>query len=329
MGSITPDQALMVADELRGELLKYSGIKVVDRTEMRAKLEEFALLGSGLCDDTECTVQVGKLISAEKMIAGNVYLDESSFIIQARIIDVTTSQIERYARVTLEESRFSLGKAIEITPSLVRQLLEVEQPVQPVVQRPTRAPNPTTGNLVLLSEPVSVVYLNSNRQGITPLNLVLDPDLYEIVFESANADYQSESRQVRVFAGFRDTIAVRLTLIPGRYTIITDQPAVTVYLDGLVQGTTPKTLFLYPGTHEVRLERTGYQTVTHSIEAFANSGGTIAIQMPPLPALLSVNSRPYSAKIWIDSDQETITLGNGTSYNIGGTLRPLRAQKVH
>jgi hypothetical protein len=258
-----------------------------------------------LCDDRECQVQIGKIISANKMIRGNIVVEEGEFTIQAQIIDVATSQIGNSGRETVK-STFTLSKAYESLPSLIRQLLGREQ-ASPVEQ--ARAPDPTAVRLVLQSDPVSVVFLNGSRQGITPLILSPPPGRYEIVFESANAAYRSETRQVQIVAGYTDTIMVRLMTIPAQYTIITDLEGVTVFLDGLVQGKTPKTLLMYPGPHEVRLERTGYKTVIHMIEAFPNSSGTIAIQMTPLAARLSVTTRPNGAKIWIDGEEVGATPG--------------------
>jgi TolB-like protein len=353
MSQTTLDQARSITDELRAILARQPGVVVIDRAQIEAILEEQHLSASGLCDDKECQVAIGKIISANKMIRGNIVVEEGEFTIQAQIIDVATSQMGNSGRETVKQT-FTLSKAYESLPSLIRQLLGREQ-AAPVEQ--ARAPDPTAVRLVLQSDPVSVVFLNGSRQGITPLKLSPPPGRHEIVFESANAAYRSETRQVQIVAGYNDTISVRLMPIPAQYTIITDLEGVTIFLDGSVQGTTPKTVQLYQGSHEIRLERPGYQTVTRKIEAFPNSGGTIAIQMTPLPARLSVTTRPNGAKIWIDGEEmgttpgeislnpgthnvvismldydsirETITLGNGALKNIGGTLSSLRTHKVY
>ncbi|GEM_PF-2080066 len=76
-----------VSDLIRGELIGRENLIIVERGQMNRILEEQGFQQSG-CSDTECAVQIGKLLSAQYMILGSVTKFGTTFTISVRMVDV-------------------------------------------------------------------------------------------------------------------------------------------------------------------------------------------------------------------------------------------------
>ena len=89
-----------VSDIIRSELINIGNFTIVERSQMNAILEEQELQMTG-CTDTSCAVQFGKILSAIRIVIGEVNkIDENIFI------------TIRYVNVESGESLFSAnGKA--------------------------------------------------------------------------------------------------------------------------------------------------------------------------------------------------------------------------
>ncbi len=85
--SVSRQDAVRVSEWLRSELINTGQFKVIERSAMSAILKEQSFSMSG-CTDTACAVQVGKLLSAKKMLVGTVESWNNKVFINGRIIDV-------------------------------------------------------------------------------------------------------------------------------------------------------------------------------------------------------------------------------------------------
>jgi len=85
--------ALTVSDLLRTELFNTGLFMVIERQQMTSILKEQEYQMSG-CTSTECAVQIGRLLSANKILVGTVNKLGKSFIINARIVNVETGTME-------------------------------------------------------------------------------------------------------------------------------------------------------------------------------------------------------------------------------------------
>ncbi len=79
--------ASSVSDLLRTEIVDTGSFIVVERGQMNAILKEQGLQNTG-CTDSACAVQVGKLLSAKKILIGEVNQIGAGIIITARVVDV-------------------------------------------------------------------------------------------------------------------------------------------------------------------------------------------------------------------------------------------------
>ncbi len=84
---VSYQEARKVSEWLRTELINTGQFQVIERSAMDAILKEQAFNMTG-CTDTSCAVQVGKLLSARKMLVGSVEVWKNKVFINGRIIDV-------------------------------------------------------------------------------------------------------------------------------------------------------------------------------------------------------------------------------------------------
>ncbi len=90
--SIPADQAITLTDRFRSELAPCGKFRLVERSKMDEILREQGFQQSG-CTSTECAVQTGRLLGVDKMISGSVAKLGETWTVNARVIDVGTSEI--------------------------------------------------------------------------------------------------------------------------------------------------------------------------------------------------------------------------------------------
>ncbi len=82
-----------LSDSFRTFLFKTGKFKVVDRTQMEEIMKEqkFQLTG---CTETECAVEIGKILNAKYMLTGSISKISNEYIINIKIASVETAQIK-------------------------------------------------------------------------------------------------------------------------------------------------------------------------------------------------------------------------------------------
>jgi len=83
----------ILSDRLRAELFNTGRFAVMERGEMDAILKEQGFQQSGVCDDKACMVEIGQLLGASKMVAGSIGMLGTVYLINLRIIDVSTGKL--------------------------------------------------------------------------------------------------------------------------------------------------------------------------------------------------------------------------------------------
>lgn len=79
--------ASAVSEMLRTEMIKTGRYLVIERNEMRKILDEQGMSKSG-CSEQACAVEMGKLLSAKKMLVGTLAHVRGQTMIMVRVIDV-------------------------------------------------------------------------------------------------------------------------------------------------------------------------------------------------------------------------------------------------
>ena len=87
-------EASIISEKFRGQLVKSGLFNIMERSQMKNILKEQGFQQSGaVCTDASCAVQVGQLLSVEKMIAGSVGKIGRMYILNVKLIDVETGKI--------------------------------------------------------------------------------------------------------------------------------------------------------------------------------------------------------------------------------------------
>ena len=134
----------------------------MERSQMDKILKEQAFQSSGNCDQSECAVEIGKLLSVDRMIVGSVGRIGDLYTVQARILDVQTGEIVFSANQDHEgKIEGLLSKAL---PLLARRLADaVKPPPNPVAEVPPSA----TGKPAVAS-PAPQASLPAKSVGVPP-----------------------------------------------------------------------------------------------------------------------------------------------------------------
>ncbi len=80
-----------ISDIIRSEFVNIGNFTVVERSQMNAILDEQGLQMTG-CTDSSCAVQFGKLLSARRIVIGEVNKVGSSIVITARYVNVESGE---------------------------------------------------------------------------------------------------------------------------------------------------------------------------------------------------------------------------------------------
>ena len=77
------------------QLVKTGKFRVLERAQMDAILREQGLQQSGACDGGECAIEVGKLLSVDRLVVGHVAKVGNIFTLSARLVSVESGVTER------------------------------------------------------------------------------------------------------------------------------------------------------------------------------------------------------------------------------------------
>jgi len=98
---ISQTDASALSDRLNNELYKLGTYRLVERNQINEILIEQGFQQSG-CTSDECVVEVGKLLGAQKMVAGSISKVGDVFSVSARIVDMQSGEIDKFANLDHE-----------------------------------------------------------------------------------------------------------------------------------------------------------------------------------------------------------------------------------
>jgi TolB-like protein len=114
---VSASDAAVIADMLRGELVKTGEVNVLERQNMQKVMAEQAFQQTG-CTSAECAVKLGKLLNVNKIVTGSVGKLGDMYFVNVRIVDVETASMIWSDRA---EAKVVSALAREI-PSLAQRL---------------------------------------------------------------------------------------------------------------------------------------------------------------------------------------------------------------
>lgn len=93
--SIDTAQKQSITQKFQSELLAKNVYNILERSQLELILQEQSLQSSGACDASNCQVQLGKLLSVDKLITGSLVRFDDTYVLNTNLLDVQTGSIER------------------------------------------------------------------------------------------------------------------------------------------------------------------------------------------------------------------------------------------
>jgi hypothetical protein len=91
--SIDSGVSMVITDIFTNQIQANGKYRVMERSQMNKILSEQGFQSSGACTSTECAVEIGKLLSIDKMFLGSIGKLGESWFLNIRIIDIKTGEI--------------------------------------------------------------------------------------------------------------------------------------------------------------------------------------------------------------------------------------------
>lgn len=264
---VSVSDAVIISDRLRSELIGTGRFRVMERSEMDKVLKEQAFSESGVCDQSECAVEIGKLLSVDRMIVGSVGKIGEMYSMQARLLDVQTGEIV-FTAIKDYSGRIE-GLLTEAVPELAAKLASGAFIV---------AEGKGKADLyVATNVPGAVVSIDGEKQaGVTPLSLEGIPSGEHIVSVIKDTLYGSQT--VNLGADDVRKIRIEMTMGFGSLKLATTPAGAKVTLeDGRDLGETPlRADQIRAGEHKVTFALPGYISMTTTVKV--GIGGVVSVK---------------------------------------------------
>ncbi|MEA1863847.1 MAG: PEGA domain-containing protein [Euryarchaeota archaeon] len=164
-----------------------------------------------------------------------------------------------------------------------------------------------TGSISISSSPAGAdIYLDAIREGTTP-KTISGVTVGSHTIKLGKSGYVDITRTVAVGAGETATISETLTELaqePGFISISSSPAGADIYLDGIREGTTPKTISgVTVGSHTIRLEKSGHTAAVRNVTLRAGETSNVYEALTELAqktCSISVSSSPSGADIYLD-----------------------------
>ena len=92
---LSANETVLLTDRLLSEIGKVGTYDIVERARRDEVLREQGFTLSGACDETSCLVEVGRYLAAQKMVGGSIGKFGEVWVINLRLVDVTSGKVEK------------------------------------------------------------------------------------------------------------------------------------------------------------------------------------------------------------------------------------------
>jgi len=273
---VPESDAAIITERLRSELLTLGKVRVMERSEMALVLQEQSFQQSGVCDQSSCALEIGKILSVDRMVVGSVGRIGSLFTLSVRVLSVETGEIVQSFNV---DHRGDIEDIVlVVVPKIAQKLsgIEVEYPV--IFMNDA---NQYEGDIyVTTSISGANVVVEGVSSGPSPLSLEnVQAGTYKV--RATKGDLYADT-VLKVNA--RGLSKVHLTLSQGYgYLKIVSEPlGAHAWVDGAAVGTTPLVLdSVNAGEHSLELELNGYLPISEQVTVKAAEQSVQRIRFVP------------------------------------------------
>jgi hypothetical protein len=92
---VSKSEAVSLTDALRSDLTKTGKFQVMERGQMEQILKEQGFQASGACDEASCAIEMGKILSVNQIVLGNIGKVGQTYTLNVRLVEVGTGKIVR------------------------------------------------------------------------------------------------------------------------------------------------------------------------------------------------------------------------------------------
>jgi len=92
--TLSQGEAKTLTEKVHSTLVQTDYFTVLSRSDMKTVLEAQQFQRTGACDDTSCLVEMGKILSVQKIVGGTLGKVGATFSISLRLVDVETGKTE-------------------------------------------------------------------------------------------------------------------------------------------------------------------------------------------------------------------------------------------
>jgi hypothetical protein len=154
-----------VTNLIRSEMIDTGLFTIVERSEMKEILKEQGFQQTG-CTDQSCAVQLGKLLSANKILVGEVTGVGKGFIITVRIVDVEKGVSDFSANEKADNADVLDKSVVTLTTTMVERITGVRGAKITIEQETkfgyyTRAIIPGWGQLYVGKKQKGYIFMSS------------------------------------------------------------------------------------------------------------------------------------------------------------------------
>ncbi len=260
--------AAIISGRLRANLIGSGRLRVMERQQMDQILKQQSIPLSGTCDRNECALQIGKLLSVDRMIVGSVGRLSEIYTLQARVLDVSSGEILFTANQDFE-GRIEELLSIAV-PKFAARLGQAAQ----ADSLSERAHLYVKANI-----PGADVYLDGVHKGISPLNLEGIPA----------GDHRVEIRKDSLIGSAAlelrpgDVRRLELALDIGSVKVFTEPAGAKVMMDSATfLGETPLKADQIPmGQHRFLVTKPGYIPQSCILQVLPSRTQALKLAMAP------------------------------------------------
>lgn len=312
---LAKSEVVNLTNRFRTSLSQTQAFDLIERAAMQEILKEQDFTMSDQCNATECAVQIGKLLGAEIMVAGDVGKLGNTYTIDLRLIDVTTGKILQAKQQDYKGDIDGLLSVMQVIASDFAGLRKDKTSANTTVIKSSTeafgtavislnvegaipeidgvAGNPVFSKTVRLNLTAGIHRIKFTKSGF-----LASQDLSLMIKENEDTPQTIELKEDKAAVGGMD-----LSLNYGIVSL-SSIPAGARVLDGDVEvGTTPLSgLKLSVGSHTLVLRKAKYypQSVTVDIKdglnrvpekTLAPNFGTLKISSVPAGAKVRINGQ--------------------------------------
>lgn len=202
---VSQDEAGLLTDLLRSDLVRTRVFTVLDRNNMQKMLKEQAFQNSG-CSDSTCAVEIGKVLNMKYMVVGAFSKFGSTYVLVSDMIDVESGEIVDSVKV----NSFTIDGMIAECSKVVKQFAKKpsESANNSFVNTTTLPVNPIATTPVRHKTLKTAIILENHSE---KKELVIDIGRYEkirnrLVYNIYHNDKKIGTSEVSGFDGLTTTL---------------------------------------------------------------------------------------------------------------------------